>query len=246
MTKRMRAVVGGLLGAGGWLISSCSDTDTGTGPPPGRPACADSVTVEVTLDSLPLFSWTPDCTIGRLIVEQGFDEYWGTEMCGENGYRSPIRYSINPPSTCPEEPARDLAPGLTYKVSVWIFVPAPTESLQLLGSRVFTYLAPPPECTGPVTVSVTPDSLPIFSWTPDCAIGELVVEQGLDSFWTTKACGANTLPSPIRYSIDPPNACPAGPASLLVPGQTYTVRVLRFVSAVPESLELLGSANFVY
>jgi hypothetical protein len=138
MTKRMRAVVCGILGAGGWLLVSCGDSGTGP-PPPGLPECTDSVTVSVTLDSLPLFSWTPDCTIGRLIVEQGLDEYWGTEMCGVNGYRSPIRYSISPPSTCPEEPAIDLAPGLTYRISVWRFVPAVTESLQLLGSAEFAY-----------------------------------------------------------------------------------------------------------
>ena len=138
MTNRVSVTLLGFLAAGCWILAGCGD-DTTKPPDPSRPVCDAPVTVTVSMDSLPVFSWTPDCSLGRLIVEQGFDEYWGTETCGDNTYASPLRYGINPPNTCPEEPARDLAPGLTYTVSVYRFVTVNPESLQLLGTQNFDY-----------------------------------------------------------------------------------------------------------
>jgi len=95
------------------------------------------------IDTVPVFSWRPDCTLGRLTVTQGPadapDEYWGTETCGANTYDSPIHYAISPVGTCPEEPARPLERGLTYTVQVWRFYSTQPESLQLLGSTDFQF-----------------------------------------------------------------------------------------------------------
>jgi hypothetical protein len=141
MTKRRSGLLAAILAAGTWSLMSCSDSTDPPPPPPVKPVCSDSVTITVTVgtDSVPVFSWTPDCKLGRLLVEQGFDEYWGTETCGENTYESPIRYSINPPNTCPEEPAIPLIPGQAYRVSVFRFVTVNPESLQILGRRDFNF-----------------------------------------------------------------------------------------------------------
>ena len=141
MPGRVQIGSTGLLGLAACVWAGCA-TETGTPLPPVQlPECVDSVTVSVTLslpDSLPVFAWTPDCTLARLIVEQGFDEYWGTETTGASTYTSPITYGINPPGSAAEDPARPLTPGETYLVSVWRFVVVDPESLQLLGSTTFT------------------------------------------------------------------------------------------------------------
>ena len=154
MRVRNGVVAASILVAGAWWLSSCGGTTDPPPPPPPKPVCADSVAVSVVFDTVwvdsadvdsvaiervPVFNWSPDCRLGRLIVEQGLDEYWGTETCGENVYESPIRYGVNPPSTCPEEPSIPLVLGLTYQVSVYRFVSVNPESLALLGKAQFTY-----------------------------------------------------------------------------------------------------------
>ncbi len=96
--------------------------------------------VTVTMmDTVPVFSWSPDCTIGRMLVEQGIDEYWGTETPGLNVYRSPITYDVNPPDTATEEPARPLQRGLTYTVTLYAWITyTPVESMQVVGVKTFT------------------------------------------------------------------------------------------------------------
>ena len=112
----------------------------GTTDPPPPAACSDSVQVSITMqDTLPLISWTPDCLIGRVLIEEGIDEYWGTETCGVNTYRSPILFDHNPPDTCPEEVARPLEHGHTYRVRLfrWISYNPPAESLAVVGETHF-------------------------------------------------------------------------------------------------------------
>jgi hypothetical protein len=108
---------------------------------------------------------------------------------------------------------------------------------------------PPSDCTGPVTVFVAViDTVPIFSWRPDCTLGRLTVIQGPadapDEYWGTETCGTNTYDSPIRYAISPVGTCPEEPARPLERGLRYTVQVWRFYSVQPESLQLVGSADF--
>ena len=54
------------------------------------------VKITVSEGTTPTFSWAPDSTIGKLIVEQNGKELWGTETEGENIYHAPIRYGVHP------------------------------------------------------------------------------------------------------------------------------------------------------
>jgi len=111
--------------------------------------------------------------------------------------------------------------------------------------------APPvPACTGPVTVSVGPGTIPTFSWMPDCLIGKLIVIQGgpEDEYWATETRGFNIYRSPIVYGVHPPGAVENQVAQPLTPGDTYTVQAFRWISSHPDSLDtgfrLVGEANF--
>ena len=122
------------------LLVSCGG-ETGMNPPPPDEndlSCSDSVEVTVGSGLNPTFSWTPDCAIGRLIVEQGIDEYWGSETAGENSYRSPITYDVHPPTALEHEPAIPLEAGQTYTVSLYTWVSVTPESLLLVGTKTFT------------------------------------------------------------------------------------------------------------
>ncbi len=98
------------------------------------------LTVSVSTGMAPTFSWTPDSGIGRLIVEEGDQEMWGTETQGTNTYHSPIRYGIYPPGTLEEqleEMANPLVAGRTYKVSLFRWISFEPESLQFVGAQEF-------------------------------------------------------------------------------------------------------------
>lgn len=100
------------------------------------------------------------------------------------------------------------------------------------------------ECTGPVSISVSPGTAPTFSWTPDCAVGQLLVEEGASDRWGAWADGANTIASPVRYGVAP-TGTELEPADALIAGQTYRVTVHRVVSVGLDSLEILGSQEFI-
>jgi hypothetical protein len=85
-----------------------------------------------------MFSWTPDSAVGRLVVEQGDAQLWEIETEGVNLYRSPIRYGIHPGQTSEEEPDHTLMVGRTYKVSLYRWMSAESDSLQLVGAQEFT------------------------------------------------------------------------------------------------------------
>ena len=138
MIRRQNALLGLMLLVTCWTVPRCGGGPAT--PPKPTPVCADSVQVTVTMmDTVPVFSWSPDCTIGRMLVEQGIDEYWGTETFGENVYHSPIVYNVNPPMTATEEPARPLERGLTYRVTLFAWINfTPVESLQVVGVKTFT------------------------------------------------------------------------------------------------------------
>lgn len=140
MRQHRRVRLALVLGGGLWAIARCGGSGTTVTPPPPVSECADSVQLTVTFaDTVPVFSWTPDCTTGRLLVEEGIDEYWGTETFGQNIYRSPIVYNINPPGSAPEELARPLEIGHRYRATLFRWVTyTPAESVQVVGVRYFT------------------------------------------------------------------------------------------------------------
>ncbi|MGH7490998.1 MAG: DUF5916 domain-containing protein [bacterium] len=111
----------------------------------------DGLTITVSSGMAPTFSWAPDSAIGRLVVEQGDKELWGTETEGTNTYHSPIRYGVHPPDALEDVPADPLVVGETYKVSLfrWIRFTEP-ESLQFVGAQDFTPSAAAAEEEGPL------------------------------------------------------------------------------------------------
>jgi hypothetical protein len=127
------------------LFLSAGQVQAQTEVPPG------GVTVSVSGGMAPTFSWTPDSAIGRLVVEQGDKELWGTETEGTNTYRSPIRYGVHPPDALEDVPADPLVVGQTYKVSLfrWIRFAEP-ESLQFMGAQEFAPSAEAAEEQGPL------------------------------------------------------------------------------------------------
>ena len=134
-----------LLALGACLLASCEECGTSVEPPPAVPECTGDVTVSVSGGVTPVFSWSPDCLAGRLIVEGGpGEEYWGTESPGHNIYRSPIVYGVHPDGSVEHQVPQPLTPGVTYTVSVyrWPVPPPPPDSLDtnfiLIGTRQFT------------------------------------------------------------------------------------------------------------
>jgi hypothetical protein len=142
MIKRFCArSVGIIVIVSGFLVSCEAPRDTGTNPPPPPPgvtACTSMVTITVSPGTTPTFSWAPDCLLGRLIVEQGIEEKWGTETVGTNTYRSPITYDTMVDGQSKYEPGAPLVPGTTYTVSVYKWISVLPESLELIGAESFT------------------------------------------------------------------------------------------------------------
>lgn len=95
-----------------------------------------------------------------------------------------------------------------------------------------------------VAVSVSSGMTPTFSWTPNSAIGRLVVEEGSEEIWSTETDGENIYGSPIRYGVHPPRASEDAAAKPLSAGHTYTVSLFRWISVKPERLQLVGEQEF--
>lgn len=130
-------------------------------PPPPRALTpcelGRRVTITVGPGMEPTFSWTPDCLIGRLIVDAGLgEEYWGTERAGFNTYRSPIVYGVHPPGSENLEVAQPLDTLTVFRVSLYRWTSTEPESLDAGGHLV-----------GQVEFSPRPvpgDSLPFAQW----------------------------------------------------------------------------------
>jgi hypothetical protein len=107
--------------------------------PEPQPECTDRIAVRVSSGTTPVISWTPHCTVGRILVWEGVEERWGTETHGQNIYQSPVTYGIRPPGSTEEEPAAPLFAGTKYRVELfrWIVYNPPEESLQVVGVDSF-------------------------------------------------------------------------------------------------------------
>jgi hypothetical protein len=121
-----------------WVIGCCEQT---VAPPPPEPVeCTGPITITVTGDTAAVFSWVPDCMVGRVLVYEGdeLNEKWGVETFGENIYRSPIRYGVRPPNSTMEEPADSLFFGHTYTVELFRWIDVSIDSFVLLGRASWT------------------------------------------------------------------------------------------------------------
>lgn len=138
MIRRIRALVAMSTLTATAALLGCGTDITTPPPPPPIPECTAPVTVVVDTGLTPTFSWSGDCAIGRLIVEEGVEERWGTETEGLNVYASPITYDVPPPNSTKYEPGDPLARGTTYRVSVFRWITYIPESLEVLGFTDFT------------------------------------------------------------------------------------------------------------
>jgi hypothetical protein len=96
-----------------------------------------------------------------------------------------------------------------------------------------------------VEITVSSGTTPTFSWMPDCPVGVFVVEDDLmNETWAPETAGPNTYHSPIVYDVNPPDTFQPEAAFPLVAGKTYTVSIFRWVTVVPESLQLVATKTF--
>lgn len=99
-----------------------------------------------------------------------------------------------------------------------------------------------------VTIAVGAGTTPEISWTPDCGVWSLTIDEMLAPpsdrrRWEVNAGAKALLRPPIRYGIPPNGALDmvrVGPAPL-EPGHTYTVTV--FIKPLFE-FSVIGSATF--
>ena len=103
-----------------------------------------------------------------------------------------------------------------------------------------------PECTGNVTMQVSPGTQPTITWVPRCRLFLLVVESaatGHDS-WSITSPGINGIAPDVVYGRVPIGAQAAQASAVLVPGQAYTVALRRFTSPGPDDGVLIGMQTF--
>ena len=97
-------------------------------------------------------------------------------------------------------------------------------------------------CSGTVTVTVTASLSPTVSWTPNCLIDQLVIEEslppsvgGLHSVWviTARTPGRGAA-APVRYGRVPASMEELVAAEPLVMGRSYRIRVAASGAALGE------------
>ena len=97
-------------------------------------------------------------------------------------------------------------------------------------------------CTGTVTVTATASLSPTLSWTPNCLIDHLVLEEplppsvgGVHSLWVISArTQGQGAASPLRYRSVPASMQELIAAEPLVMGHSYRIRVSAGGAAVGE------------
>ena len=103
-----------------------------------------------------------------------------------------------------------------------------------------------PECTGNVTIQVSPGTQPTITWGPRCRLFLLVVESaatGHDS-WSITSPGINGIAPDVVYGRVPIGAQAGQAAALLLAGQAYTVALRRFTTPGPDDGVLIGTQTF--
>lgn len=110
-----------------------------------------------------------------------------------------------------------------------------------------------PDCTGPVTLTVTEGTTPTFDWTPACRghfLNVLMADplppgaiSGNPAWYVqARAEVGNTFGPAIRYGVVPPDAQSPKAAEPLVKGQRYMVVLWRSVS--PSEAVVAGQVGF--
>lgn len=105
---------------------------------------------------------------------------------------------------------------------------------------------PLPECTGPVSVAVSPGTTPTFTWTPTCRLFFLLVEPadaGTD-LWSIISDGANLIAPPVTYGVVPNGVQEGDAPTPLVTGTGYEVYLYRWTGPGSQDGVLVGSRAF--
>jgi hypothetical protein len=98
---------------------------------------------------------------------------------------------------------------------------------------------------GEVEVSVSGGMTPVFSWTPETAVGRLtVVHEDGDMVWSSQTDGDNAYDSPIHYGVHSEDAAEDNPATPLIAGETYKVALLLWSGQESPKFELVGVQEF--
>jgi hypothetical protein len=126
----------------------------------------------------------------------------------------------------------------------------PVALLCLLGSGVHcsddTAPSSLPECTGPVTLSVTTGTTPTFSWVPRCQLFFVIVEpaESGSDLWSIITRSENTLAPPVTYGEVPAGAEETDPPVPLEAGTAYKVAVARWTGPGDDDGEAIGMQTF--
>jgi hypothetical protein len=103
-----------------------------------------------------------------------------------------------------------------------------------------------PECSGPVTLEVTPGTTPAFSWMPRCRLSFLVVEldESGSDLWSILTRGENALAPPVTYGDPPAGAETLTPPVPLISGTAHRVAVARWTGPDGDDGESVGVETF--
>lgn len=102
------------------------------------------------------------------------------------------------------------------------------------------------ECHGQIQMSVNAAPNPVFSWTPECKISYLAVEDRGDGtgYWTVSSPpGQKIIEPPVAFGVVPDGAIEDGPSNPLEPGGAYRVIAL-LVSEDDFTIVRIGEAPF--
>jgi hypothetical protein len=103
-------------------------------------------------------------------------------------------------------------------------------------------------CSGDVEVSIVRFDPPVISWTPDCGISTLAVDDAANrTMWSVlNPAGENAIVPPVTFGIVPDRATEEFPPVELTHGNFYIVRVYRVHRDRAGALQQLkaGEQNF--
>ena len=103
-----------------------------------------------------------------------------------------------------------------------------------------------PECSGPVTITVSAGTTPDFAWTPRCRLFFLIVEPSASGqdLWSIITEGANNISPSVRYGTVPTGAQELDPPAPLVAGTAYKVAVAQYTGPGPQDGVNIGTQTF--
>lgn len=97
------------------------------------------------------------------------------------------------------------------------------------GGLILWYSDPPspPTCPINVTLTVTDDIMPYITWTPDCPVSKIIVEDEMGGAWWFIAADGNLIESGVQYGSVPPGALEYCPTGALKAGEVFRVSLIR-------------------